>query len=123
MGRQSFSRSDRLSSTIQKELSQIISQKELRELKDPKLTGLVSITDVRVTSGYQHLDVFISIFEEENTENILKILKAATSSIRGELCRRLKLRFAPTLEFHIDDSIKRSTQVWSLLDNLKDETV
>ena len=64
MGRMPFSRSDRLASSVQKDLSEMISTKKLKEFRDPRFQGLISITGVRVTNGYQHLDIFFSVFEE-----------------------------------------------------------
>jgi len=122
MGRSSFSRSDRLASTIQKELAEMINGKQLKELKDDRLNCLISVVEVRVTQGYQHLDVFLSVFEEKKKPGVLDVLKLATSSMRGEICRRCKLRVAPTLVFHVDDSIKRGSEIWGLLDKIQNES-
>jgi ribosome-binding factor A len=120
MGRQSFDRATRLASTIKKELGEMINGRQLRELKDPRLAGLISVTEVRVTNGYQHMDVFLSIFEEEHQQDVLAVCKEASSAIRGEICRRFHLRTAPTLVFHLDESIKRGFEVFSLLDKIQD---
>lgn len=121
MGRPSFQRTDRLASSIREELATLFTQKKLKELKDPRFAGLISILDIQVKNGYQHIDVFLSVLEEEKQAGILEVLEEANSSIRGQICRNCKLRFAPTLVFHIDNSIKRGCEVWDLLDKIQEE--
>lgn len=122
MGRPSFQRTDRLASSIREELANLFTHKKLKELKDPRFDGLISILDIQVKNGYQHIDVFLSVLEEEKKAGILEVLEEASSSIRGLICRNCKLRFAPTLVFHIDDSIKRGCEVWDLLDKIQEES-
>lgn len=119
MGKPSFSRSDRLASLVQAELAKMINAKQIKELKDPCIRGLISITEVRVMNGHQHMEVCLSIFEKENQHKILEALEKGSSKIRGELCRRLKLQFAPTIIFMIDESIERSFKVLNVLDHLQ----
>jgi ribosome-binding factor A len=121
MGRQSFSRASRLGPTVQKELAEMINGRQLKEFKDTRLAGLISVTDVKVTNGYQHMDVYISVMEDEHREGVLAVLRESVSSIRGEICRRFKLRTAPSLVFHLDDSIERGCKVWNLLDSIQNK--
>ncbi len=119
MGRMPFSRSDRLASSVQKDLSEMISTKKLKEFRDPRFQGLISITGVKVTNGYQHLDIFFSVFEENYRLGVLEVFKEAIPSIRGEICRGFKLKIAPSLVFHLDESLERGNKIWNLLDNLE----
>jgi ribosome-binding factor A len=119
MGKMPFSRSARLASSVQKDLSQMIITKKLKEFRDPRFQGLISITDVRVTNGYQHLDIFLSVFEEDYRAGVLEVFKEAIPSIRGEICRGFKLRIAPSLAFYLDESLERGNKIWNLLDNLE----
>ncbi len=118
MGKQAFSRASRLGTSIQKELASMINAKQLKEFKDSRFAGLISVIDVRVTNGYQHLDIFLSVLEEEHRKGVLEVMKEAIPSLRGEICRRFKLRVAPSIHFHLDNSIERSFEVWSLLDQI-----
>ncbi|MDJ0625922.1 MAG: 30S ribosome-binding factor RbfA [Candidatus Caenarcaniphilales bacterium] len=119
MGRPSFQRTDRLASSIREELAELFSFRKIKELKDTRFDGLISILDIQVKSGYQHIDVYISVLEEEKQKGVLEVLNDANSAIRGQICRNCKLRFAPTLAFHIDDSVKRGCEVWDLLDKIQ----
>ena len=121
MGRPAFTRSTRLASIVKEELAVMINGHQIKELKDPRIQGLISITEVVVTNGYQHMEIFLSIFEKENRAGILEVLNEANSSIRGEICRRLKLRFAPTIVFKLDESIERGFKVWDVLDQISEK--
>jgi ribosome-binding factor A len=118
MGRVSYNRGDRLASSIQAEIADLINFRQLKEFKNPLFQGLISITDVKVKNGHQHLDVYWSVFEEGNEKAIQSILEEATSNIRGHICRKCKLRFAPSLKFHHDTSIKRGCEMVDVLDKL-----
>ena len=113
----------RLASEAKKELSQMLLLKNIKSLKDQpdqKLDGLISIVEVKVENGYKHFRIFVSSLDqsENNKKNILNILEKAIPEIRGELCRRLRLRIAPSLSFHFDESIKRASEVNILLDKI-----
>ena len=118
MGKPSFSRADRLANAVQKELGTLINTRKLKEFKNPAFQGLISVTEVRVTNGNQHIEVLVSVLEEEYQDSVLQILKESIPSLRGELCRCFKLRLAPSLNIQLDDSIQRGTKMLSLLDSL-----
>jgi ribosome-binding factor A len=102
----------RVSQSIKRELSDMI----LRDLKSERIKGLVSITDVECTSDCRSVKVFISVFgSEEERKGTLEALTEKVGFIRGEICRRLQLRFAPELQFKLDDSLERGAKVSDLL--------
>jgi ribosome-binding factor A len=88
----------------------------LRDLKSERIKGLVSITDVECTSDCRSVRVFISVFgNEEEQKGTMEALNEKVGFIRGELCRRLQLRFAPELHLKLDDSLERGAKVSDLL--------
>ena len=105
-------RSQRVSQQIKRELSEIIR----RDLKDARIGGIVSITDVECTSDCRSAKVFVSVFGNEEQKNgTIAALNDELGFIRGELCRRLQLRFAPELQIKLDDSLERGAKVSDLL--------
>ena len=113
----SYNRSDRIGQQIKRELSQIIQR---NELKDDRISGLVSITDVRVSGDLRSVKVFFSVYGEESQKiGTLAALEQAAGFLRGELCRRLGIRFAPDLYFKLDDSLEKGQKVIELLDKIK----
>jgi len=106
-----YKRADRVGEVIQEEISRIL----LREVKDPRLRS-VTITAVRVSDDLQHAKVyFVPAASGSSPEETLKGLKSAAGFLRGELGRRLTLRYTPVLLFIPDDSLDRSLHIAALL--------
>lgn len=117
----SYSRSERISQQIKRELSDIIQR---NEIKDDRIGGLVSITEVTVSNDLRNVKVYFSVFGEEGQRvGTLAALESAAPFLRGELCRRLGTRFAPELTFKLDDSLEKGQQVLDLLDKIKRKEV
>ena len=109
----SAERALRVAQSIKKELAEMIR----RDLKDPRLSvsGLISITEVECSPDLRAVKVFVSIFGQGDRQAIMDALNEQAGYIRGEICRRLKLRFAPELSFKLDDSLGRGSKVADLL--------
>ncbi len=108
-------RSIRISQQIKRELSEIIR----RDLKDERLAPIVSITDVEVSGDYRHTKVFISVFgDEAQQKSTLAVLTERTGYIRGEVCRRVGMRFAPEMSFFLDNSLERGARVSDLISKI-----
>lgn len=117
----SYNRADRVSQQIKRELSEIIQR---NEIKDDRLGGLISITEVKVSNDLRNVKVFFSVYgEEEQKVGTLAALETASPFLRGELCRRLRIKFAPELVFTLDDSLERGDRVIELLDKIKHKEV
>ncbi|OGI20628.1 MAG: ribosome-binding factor A [Candidatus Melainabacteria bacterium RIFCSPHIGHO2_02_FULL_34_12] len=117
----SYNRSDRISQQIKRELSEIIQR---NEIKDDRLSGLISITNVQVTGDLRNVKVYFSVYGEEAQKvGTLAALENATGFLRGELCRRLGIKFAPELAFKLDDSLERGDRITELLEKIKNEEV
>ncbi len=105
-------RAVRVSQSIKRELSDMIR----RDVKDARISGLVSITEVECTSDLRNARVFISVFgTDEQKQSTMAALQDQAGHIRGELCRRLSLRFAPEMTFKLDDSLERGAKVTDIL--------
>jgi ribosome-binding factor A len=105
-------RSQRVSQQIKRELSDMIR----RDLKDERIGGIVSITDVECTADCRSAKVYVSVFgDEQQKQGTIAALNEELGYIRGELCRRLKLRFAPELQIKLDNSLERGAKVSDLL--------
>jgi ribosome-binding factor A len=84
----------------------------LREVKDPRVSKLLSIVKLDVSGDMSYAKVYVSAIEgKEKTEESVKALKNAAGYIRRELGSRLKLRKVPELRFVADDSIEVSANI------------
>ena len=110
-------RVSRLSEDIHRELTDI-----MRSLKDPRITGLLSIVKIDLSSDLSYCKVYISSMEGmENAKTAVKGLNSAAGFIRREINLRLKLRCSPEFKFIPDDSIEHSAHISSLLRELDHE--
>ena len=81
MQRKGNNRINRIDEEYKKELSQIIGY----ELKDPNITGLISVTKVKVTTDLKYAKVYVSIMGSKNLKETMNGLKNAAGYIRSEL--------------------------------------
>ena len=101
----------RIDEEYRKELSQIISY----ELKNPNITGLISVTKVKVTNDLKYAKVYVSILNSKNIKATLAGLKQSAGYIRTELAKRVNLRNTPELIFELDDSMEYGAKIDSIL--------
>lgn len=112
-------RVERLASLMRREISELLNT----GIRDARVhQGMVSITRVEVAGDLQHSKIFVSVYGTEEQQNqALEGLKAATPYVRGELGRRLRLRRMPELVFLLDRGLERGTAVLGLLQELERE--
>lgn len=107
-------RINRVSEDIKRELSAIF-----RKLKDPRISGMITVLRVEVTSDLSYATVHVSTIEgEEKTKESIKGLKSAQGYIRHELGTALRLRHVPELRFVADNSIAYSAEINKILRDL-----
>ena len=108
---------NRVTSDIKLALSDI-----LREVKDPRVSKLLSIVKLDVSGDMSYATVYVSAIEgREKTLESVKALKGAAGYVRRELGSRLKLRKVPELRFVADDSIVKSANISMIIDSFKKE--
>ncbi len=106
-------RIERLNNLIRQEISQLLQ----RQVKDPRLGSFVAITEVSISPDLKYARIFVShIGSEEEKQETMKGLAAASGFFRRQLAKRLKLRFIPELSFHWDDSIEQGARLLELID-------
>ena len=109
-----FSRTQRLGEQIKRDLALLIQ----RELKDPRI-GMVTVNFVDLSKDLSYADVNITVLvandSDEKIIESLTILNEASTFLRMELGRALKVRKVPHLRFHYDDSLKRGARINALI--------
>ena len=105
-------RMGRINEEIQRELSSLI-----RTVKDPRVTGMISVTAVETTPDLKFAKIYISVLDKSDCAQVLKGLKSAGGYLRRELGRSLNLRNTPELTFVQDDSIDKGAHILDMLRN------
>lgn len=112
-------RINRITSDIKIALSEL-----LRDIKDPRVSKLLSIVKVDVSGDLSYATVYVSAIEGyEATVNSVKALKGASGFLRRELGAKLMLRKVPELRFIADDSIEQSANISKIIGSFKEENI
>ena len=108
-----YPRSRRIAEQIQRELPDLLRL----ELKDPRVSGLITITDVEVSADQARAKVFFTILgDEAKIKDTAAGLARASGFLRTQLSKRLKLRTVPQLAFEYDESVERGMKLSRLID-------
>lgn len=106
-------RTERIQELLREEISDLL----MREVRDPRLDGLISLTRVEVTPDLYNARIFVSVMSETaKPEDALAALNAASGFLHRELKSRLDLRRVPFLSFRLDTSISEGAAVLAHLD-------
>ncbi|MEJ1267158.1 30S ribosome-binding factor RbfA [Pantoea ananatis] len=112
-----FGRPQRVSQELQKEIAMILQ----REIKDPRLGMMVTVSGVEVSRDLAYAKVFITFLndkDEEAVQNGLKALKEASGYIRTLLGKAMRLRIVPELTFFYDNSLIEGMRMSNLVTNV-----
>ena len=107
-------RRERIGALIEEILSDLI-----RQMKDPRVSGMVSVTRVQVTSDGSLARVHISVMgSEEDQKSTLRALEHAQGFLRSKLGAEMSIRHVPELQFLLDRSIEEGDRVLQLINAL-----
>jgi len=110
-------RMDRIAELIQQELSLMITTKQI---KDPRLVGIVTITRVKVTADLSQATAYFSVMgTEKEQKSSSAALKSAAPYLQGVVSRNLRLKKTPQLSFKEDTSLDEAFKVFNLLEKIK----
>ena len=109
-------RSDRVAAAIREEVANFLAE----GVKDPRVTGLVTVTGVEMTRDLRHAKVFVSIMGEDSQRaSTIEGLTSVQGFLRSRLARSLSLRVAPEVQFVMDESVARAARIETLLNQIR----
>ena len=109
----SFKRTDRIAELMQRKLSALVQQ----EIKDPRLTGMITISGVQVTSDLSFAKVYFTVLNGDEGET-KQILNQAAPYLRSLLAKTMTTRKVPALTFVYDSSIEYGKKLSKLIDDV-----
>lgn len=105
-------RIEQVESTLRKALAQVLQ----RRISDPRIRGMVSITNVDISPDLKQAKVSVSVLPEEYARRTIAGLAAASRHIHNEIKKIVALRVVPHLKFELDVSLKQAEQVYKAID-------
>lgn len=109
-------RSERVSGVLREEVSRLVSG----ELRDPRLRTLVTVSHITLSDDLQHATILVTALgDDQDRKDTMEALNSATSYLRRELGKRLRLKRTPELRFLIDVSIEEGDRVLTLLNDIQ----
>jgi ribosome-binding factor A len=110
------SRPARVAEEFRQELGALLA----RGLKDPRVTGFITVTGAKMGPDLKDITVYVSIHAgEAERERALEGLRAAATWLQREVSRNLRLRYTPHLRFVYDGSVERGDRIERLLKQAK----
>ena len=88
------------------------------ELQNSKVTGMVSVTKVRITPDFRYARVYVSLLNSKSNTKTMEGLKESAGFIRAQIAKTMNLRVTPELSFEIDDSMEYGAKIDKILNDL-----
>ena len=106
----------RVAHEFQREMGALIA----RGLKDPRITGFITVTGAKMSPDLKQVTVYLSIHgDDEVRRNTLVGLRAASGFLKREVSRAIGLRWVPDLQFSYDESVEEGDKIERLLKEVK----
>jgi ribosome-binding factor A len=108
-----FSRTRRVAELLQRELADLIQY----EIKDPRVSGMVTIADVKVSRDLAYATIYVTVLDEAPKKmETVSVLNKAAGFLRSALAQRVSLRTMPRLRFVYDTSVETGARLSQLID-------
>lgn len=102
-------------------IGQAVTSVLARGLSDPRIRGMITVTEVEMTDDLLQARIRVSVMPEEYEALTMHGLRAATGHIRREAMKKIHLRLMPTFEFFVDEGLKNQRKILELLDLARNE--
>lgn len=107
-------RMNKVNEELKREIGRVIAQ----DLKDPQITGLISVTSVDTTPDFRFARVYVSMINAKSNKGNLARLKKCSGFIRSMIAKNVNLRITPELVFVFDDSIEYGSKIDAILEKI-----
>ncbi len=108
----------RVAEEFRQELSALLA----RGLKDPRITGFITVTGAKMSPDLREATAYVSVHaEEKERERTMEGLRAAAPFLQREVARTIGLRYTPHLRFVYDESVERGDRIDRLLKQAHEE--
>jgi len=111
-------RTDRLNSLLKEVISEVI----FREVKNPHVNELLTVTRVEITKDLHYAKVYVSVIgSEQQKKDTIAALQSAAGFIAVNSAKKITIRYFPTLNFKLDESVDKQLRIEKLLGQISAE--
>ena len=111
-------RTDRLNSLLKEVISEVV----MRDVKNPHVSQLITVTRVDISKDLQHAKVYISVIgSQQEKEHTLEALQSAAGFIAVQASKKVVMRYFPALTFKLDTTVEQQQRIDTLLGKIHDE--
>jgi ribosome-binding factor A len=111
-------RTDRLNSSLKEVISDVIR----KDVRNPHVNELLTVTRVEITKDLHYAKVFVSVIgSDEQKQETIKALQSAAGFIAVNASKKVVMRYFPELTFKLDDSVDKHMRIEKLLGDISDE--
>ncbi|NLF83701.1 MAG: 30S ribosome-binding factor RbfA [Candidatus Gastranaerophilales bacterium] len=108
-------RNEKIRKALVREISEIIQHK----IKDPRLEGIISVTEIELSPDFRHAKVYISVLgDKEKKDQVMEAIEDSAPLIRKNIGRTVRLKYTPELRFVLDESFERVSRLTELIDKV-----
>ena len=103
----------RVGELIRHELAAMLTRGEVH---DPIIeTHMITVPEVRMTADLRMATIYIMPLGGRDEKDVLDALERHKRYMRGEIARRVNLKFAPEIRFRIDERFDEAERIEKLL--------
>lgn len=111
-------RADQVAAAIHRAVQAVID----RGLQDPRVSGMITVTGVKVAADLRAATVSVSIYPVDRQELTMHGLRSAAAHIRHDISDAIGMRRTPDLTFRLDESLKKQAAVLDAIARARGET-
>lgn len=104
---------DRLNNSFVEHISQILRT----EIKDERI-NFVTVTAAKITNDLSFAKVYVTVLNDKERDNIIKLLNKASNFIERELSRRIDIRKMPDITFVYDESLEYAANIEHIIESI-----
>ncbi|MDD5134946.1 MAG: 30S ribosome-binding factor RbfA [Phycisphaerae bacterium] len=109
-------RQEKMARVVKEAVSDIVNN----HLQDPRIEGLISVTEVKIEPDLKKAEVFLSIMgtTQAKQKTTFEAIRHAAGHIQALLGGYVKSKFCPHLFFHLDDRLKKTMETLRLIEEV-----
>ncbi|NBO23886.1 MAG: 30S ribosome-binding factor RbfA [Chlamydiae bacterium] len=103
-------------------LKEVISEVILRDVKNPHVSSLITVTKVDIAKDLRHAKVYISVIgNEEQKKETFEAIRSASGFIAVHAAKKVVMRYFPELHFKLDTTLDERMKIDSILKEIEEE--